>query len=90
MADRCWYYRFQRQYFDDLLKYKKVQVFADEEDEEQEVLSNSQLPGSPGLGGPVFQSNELEAKVEKLTQAMKLFVLFAVAFVSMGVGYALK
>jgi hypothetical protein len=46
--------------------------------------------GSPEGGGGMLKSNELEAKVEKLTQAMIFFYLLAVALVAMGVGYALK
>jgi len=42
------------------------------------------------LGDGFMKSNELEAKVERLTQAMIFFGLFAVAFVVMGVGYLLK
>ena len=42
------------------------------------------------LGDGFMKSNELEAKVERLTQAMVFFGLFAVALVAMRVGYLLK
>jgi hypothetical protein len=46
--------------------------------------------GSPAAVGGMSKSNELEAKLEKLTQAMIFFCLLVVALVSMGVGYALR
>ena len=42
------------------------------------------------LGDGFVKSNELESKVERLTQAMIFFVLFVVSLVAMGVGYLLK
>ena len=42
------------------------------------------------LSDGFMKSNELEAKVERLTQAMVFFGLFAVALVAMRVGYLLK
>ena len=42
------------------------------------------------LGDGFMKSNELEAKVERLTQAMIFCGVFAVALVAMGVGYLLK
>jgi hypothetical protein len=38
----------------------------------------------------MLNSNKLEAKLEKLTQAMIFFCLLVVALVAMGVGYALR
>ena len=42
------------------------------------------------LGDGFVKSNELEAKVERLTQAMIFCSVFAVALVAMGVCYLLK
>ena len=42
------------------------------------------------LGDGFMKSNELEAKVERLTQAMIFRGVFVVALVAMGVGYLLK
>ena len=46
------------------------------------------LPGA--LSDGFVKSNELESKVERLTQAMTFFMLFVVSLVAMGVGYLLK
>ena len=42
------------------------------------------------LSDGFVKSNELESKVERLTQAMTFFMLFVVSLVAMGVGYLLK
>ena len=42
------------------------------------------------LGDDFVKSNELEAKVERLTQAVIFCGVFALALVAMGVGYLLK
>ena len=42
------------------------------------------------LGDGFVKSNKLEAKVERLTQAMIFCGVFALALVAMGVGYLLK
>ena len=42
------------------------------------------------LGDSFMKSNELEAKVERLSQAMIFYSVFVVALVAMGVGYLLK
>jgi hypothetical protein len=42
------------------------------------------------LGDGFVKSNELEAKVERLTQAMIFCSVFAVALVAMGACYLLK
>jgi len=42
------------------------------------------------LGDVFVKSNKLEAKVERLTQAMIFYGVFALALVAMGVGYLLK
>ena len=81
---------------DDLIKAKKVQVWFDDEDGIQEVQSMEQIHAARSsvtmgpLGDSFVKSNELEAKVERLTQAMVFFGLFAVALVAMRVGYLLK
>jgi hypothetical protein len=69
-----------------------VHVRFDDEEEIQEVQSMEQIhaAGSPATGGGMMNSNKLEAKVEKLTQAMIFFCLLVVALVAMGVSYALK
>ena len=61
---------------DDLIKAKKVQLRLDDQDGIQEVQSVEQIhaAGSSVAMGPLgdgfVKSNELEAKVERLTQAM--------------------
>jgi len=42
------------------------------------------------LSDVFVKSNKLEAKVERLTQAMVFCSVFAIALVAMGVGYLLK
>ena len=42
------------------------------------------------LGDGFVKSNKLEAKVERLTQAMIFCSVFVVALFDMGVGYLLK
>ena len=42
------------------------------------------------LSDGFVKSNELESKVERLTQAMIFCGVFALALVAMGVGYLLK
>ena len=72
----CGDFKWQRRYLDDLIKAKKVQVWFDDEDGIQEVQSMEQIHavGRPiamgALGDGFMKSNELEAKVERLTQAM--------------------
>ena len=81
---------------DELIEAKKVQLWLDDEDGIQEVQSTEQIHAARGpiAMGPFsdgfMKSNELEAKVERLTQAMILFGLFVVALVAMGFGYLLK
>ena len=81
---------------DDLIKAKKVQLRLDDQDGIQEVQSMEQIhaAGSSVTMGPLgdsfVKSNELEAKVERLTQAMIFCGVFDVALVAMGVGYLLK
>jgi hypothetical protein len=79
-------------YFNVLVKEKIVHVYFNYEEEIQEVQSMEQIhaDGSPAAGGGMLKRNRLEAKVEKLTQAMIFFCPLAVALVGMGVGYALK
>ena len=81
---------------DNLIKANKVQLRLDDEYGIQEVQSMEQIHavGRPiamgALGDGFMKSNELEAKVERLTQAMIFFMLFVVSLVAMGVGYLLK
>ena len=81
---------------DDLIKAKKVQLCLDDQDGIQEVQSVEQIhaAGSSVAMGPLgdgfVKSNELEAKVERLSQAMIFYSVFVVALVAMGVGYLLK
>ena len=82
---------------DDLIKAKKVQLLRlDDQDGIQEVQSVEQIHAigsSVAMGDPsdgFVKSNELEAKVERLSQAMILYSVFVVALVAMGVGYLLK
>ena len=81
---------------DDLIKAEKVQLCLDDQDGIQEVQSMEQIhaAGSSVTMGPLgdsfVKSNELEAKVERLTQAMVFCGVFALALVAMGVGYLLK
>ncbi|CAN6251478.1 unnamed protein product [Urochloa humidicola] len=92
VANKCDYYRWQKEYLEDLVAAKVIRVFVPEQDEIQEVQSIHQIPatGSPAPGAVVLQNNELKAKVEKLSQAMMFVGLLAVVFVSMAVGYAVK
>ncbi|CAO2148905.1 unnamed protein product [Urochloa humidicola] len=92
VANKCDYYRWQKEYFEDLVAPKVIRVFVPEEDEIQEVQSIHQIPaaGSPAPGAVVLQNNELKAKIEKLTQATMFVGLLAVVFISMAIGYALK
>lgn len=92
MANKCDYYRWQKEYFEDLVAAKVIRVFVPEEDEIQEVQSIHQIPAAErsATGAVVLHNNELKAKVEKLTQAMMFVGILAVVFVSMAVGYALK
>ncbi|CAO2189738.1 unnamed protein product [Urochloa humidicola] len=92
VVNKCDYYQWQKEYFEDLVAAKVIHVFVPEEEEIQEVQSIHQIPaaGSPAQGAVVLQNNELKAKVEKLTQAMMFVGLAAMVFVSMAVGYALK
>ena len=89
-------FKWQRRYLDDLIKAKKVQLRLDDQDGIQEVQSMEQIhaAGSSVTMGPLgdsfVKSNELEAKVERLTQAMIFCGVFALALVAMGVGYLLK
>ena len=83
-------------YLDELIKAKKVQLRLDDQDGIQEVQSMEQIHGAGNpnamrsLCDGFVKSNELKAKVERLTQAMIFFSLFVVALVAMGVGYLLK
>ena len=92
----CGDFKWQRRYLDNLIQAKNVQLRLDDRDRIQEVQSMEHIHavGRPiamgALGDGFMKSNELEAKVERLTQAMIFFGLFAVAFVVMGVGYLLK
>ena len=92
----CGDFKWQRRYLDDLIKAKKVQLLLDDKDGIQEVQSMEQIHavGRPiamgALGDGFMKSNELEAKVERLTQAMVFCGVFAIALVAMGVGYLLK
>jgi hypothetical protein len=69
-----------------------VDVHFDDEEEIQEFQSMEQIhaAGSPAAGGGMLKSNELEAKVDKLTQTMIFSIIMVVALVAMGVGYALR
>jgi hypothetical protein len=75
-----------------LVKEKMVHLHFDDKEEIQEVQSMEHIHAarSPAAGGGMLKSNELEAKVEKLTQAMIFFCLFVTSLVAMGVGYALR
>jgi len=61
---------------DDLIKAKNVQLRLDDQDGIQEVQSMEQIHGAGSsitmgpLGDSFVKSNELEAKVERLSQAM--------------------
>ena len=56
---------------------------------EQIYAAGSSVAMGP-LSDGFMKSNELEAKVERLTQAMIFCSVFAVALVAMGVCYLLK
>ena len=92
----CGDFKWQRCYLDDLIKAKKVQLHLDDQDGIQEVQSVEQIHAARSsvavgpLGNGFVKSNKLEAKVERLTQAMIFCGVFVVALVSMGVGYLLK
>ena len=92
----CGDFKWQRHYLDDLIKAKKVQLRLDDQDGIQEVQSMEQIHAAGNsvamgpLGDGFVKSNELEAKVERLTQAMIFRGVFVVALVAMGVGYLLK
>ena len=74
---------------DDFIKAKKVQLRLDDQDVNQEVQSVEQIhaAGNSVAMGPLsdgfVKSNELEAKVERLTQAMIFCCVFALALVDM-------
>ena len=74
---------------DVLIKAKNVQLRLDDQDGIQEVQSMEQIhaAGSSVTMGPLgdsfVKSNELEAKVERLTQAMIFCCVFALALVAM-------
>ena len=92
----CGDFKWQRRYLDDLIKAKKVQLLLDDKDGIQKVQSVEQIHAAGNsvamgpLGDGFVKSNELEAKVERLTQAMVFCGVFAIALVAMGVGYLLK
>ena len=92
----CGNFRWQRHYLDELIEAKKVQLLLDDKDGIQKVQSVEQIHAagiSVAMGplGDVFvKSNKLEAKVERLTQAMIFCSVFVVALFDMGVGYLLK
>ena len=79
-----------------MVKANKVQLQLDDEDGIQEVQSMEQIHGAGNpnamrsLCDGFVKSNELKAKVERLTQAMIFCSVFAVALVAMGVCYLLK
>jgi len=85
----CGDFKWQRRYLDDLIKAKKVQLRLDDQDGIQEVQSMEQIhaAGSSVTMGPLgdsfVKSNELEAKVERLTQAMIFGCVFSLALVAM-------
>ena len=89
-------FKWQRRYLDDLIKAKKVQLRLDDQDVNQEVQSVEQIHATGSsvamgdLSDGFVKSNELEAKVERLTQAMIFCSVFVVALFDMGVGYLLK
>ena len=92
----CGDFKWQRRYLDDLIKAKNVQLRLDDQDGIQEVQPMEQIhaAGSSVAMGPLgdgfVKSNKLEAKVERLTQAMIFCSVFVVALFDMGVGYLLK
>ncbi|CAN6272554.1 unnamed protein product [Urochloa humidicola] len=77
MPDRCDYYNWQRNYFQDLVDRKVIVVMQgedqdegdDQEEEEREVQSVSR-----GKDGRV-QSKKIEENVEKLMKAMQLLII---------------
>ena len=85
----CGDFKWQRRYLDDLIKAKKVQLLLDDKDGIQKVQSVEQIHAAGSsitmgpLGDSFVKSNELEAKVERLTQAMIFCCVFALALVAM-------
>ena len=81
---------------EDLIKAKNVQLCLDDQDGIQEVQPMKQIHAARSsvavgpLGNGFVKSNKLEAKVERLTQAMIFCSVFVVALFDMGVGYLLK
>ncbi|CAN6302257.1 unnamed protein product [Urochloa humidicola] len=85
LANRCPYYNWQSEYFEELVSMRLIQVKEENDFEiEEEVISIDQQICRPTDG------SDLERKMKKLIKAvMFMFVLF-VGFVSIVVGYALK
>lgn len=100
---RCQYYRWQKQYLNDLVEAKKVKFFLEpegveeemgvEEESEEEVgsVKMAAARGNPGGGGGMEESNRrIEAKMDKLMNVGMVLMLLLVGFVGGLVAFLLK
>ncbi|CAO2181309.1 unnamed protein product [Urochloa humidicola] len=92
--DRCPYYKWQREYFDELVEKNVVQIVlgqAGEELIEEEVQSmDCESSWMAARAGGVVQYKAMEAKVDSLMKTVMFLTVLVVALVGVGVGYILK
>ncbi|KAG2635612.1 hypothetical protein PVAP13_2NG400500 [Panicum virgatum] len=85
---RCGYYRFQRNYLDDLVEGKYVQFFDVENGvEDIEEMQSGEVEQGPNGGG---MNKEVEARMESLSKTVRLLVVLVVGLCALVVGYLLK
>ncbi|CAN6203711.1 unnamed protein product [Urochloa humidicola] len=86
MPDRCDYYKWQRNYFEELVDKKVIDLVTqretyevdDQVEEEREVRSVTR-----GKEGSSMQSKKIEENMEKLMKAMQLVIIMLFSFTAL-------
>ena len=84
MLGMCPYYRWQRRYFEELVKAKLIVMLVEDLDEEEDGEVNSKQARG------IVQSNDMEAQLRKLVKTMQLLIVMIVVLVGVGVMYLSK
>jgi len=84
MPGMCPYYRWQRRYFEELVKAKLIVMLVEDLDEEEDGEVNSKQARG------IVQSNDMEAQLRKLVKTMQLLIVMIVVLVGVGVMYLSK
>jgi hypothetical protein len=91
--EKCGYYQWQKEYFDDLVAAKVIQVFDGEHDHEIEEEQSADLQPvllAPEAVGGKEKRQDVKAKLDKIFKLVCVLFVLVVALIGMFVGKAMK